>query len=422
MGRPMKPYKWSFGKVTVGIVSMGKGRWRISESGETFTQHDEWKAYSYFMSKQKGPEKTVPFFADNLGSNTVAIHSDKSPVIQALENYKLIGLADGKMKESHIWEWVRAEILANPHDAALKLRIPQIAHLESIALPAEPVTVADVVKCYSASNVVFKDRGIEVFTKFMKQIGAANLRDITIEKVIAYRNQIEASKWGWHTKTNHYSVIKAVVSRGTRNGLDAEQLGKALQILKNLRTEEQKPATNPMQLSREEFQKLLTEPKWAVWALLALNCCLHLGEVCHLRWSEFDLDRGVFNSARNKTGIRRSATLWAETVAAMKALPRTGEYVFTSKHGSKYVRTGKASNFKRYMLRLGLNHITFEWLRDSAYTAALQEQTADGKFVETRFAQMLAGHQMPGQMSAYVGITPEAVKPACDAVYRRYFS
>jgi hypothetical protein len=56
MGRPLKPHTTPWGETLVGIIPLGNGRWRISETGERFTEHDEFKAITYFKSKQKRPQ------------------------------------------------------------------------------------------------------------------------------------------------------------------------------------------------------------------------------------------------------------------------------------------------------------------------------------------------------------------------------
>src|SRR5205085_6444592 len=90
--------------------------------------------------------------------------------------------------------------------------------------------------------------------------------------------------------------------------------------------------------------------KWKAWLLCGLNLCMHLDEVCQVKWLELDLDRGTYASIRTKTQRKRipqAATLWPETIAALRAIPRRGQspYVFTSSHGTRFNRDSRGNEF-----------------------------------------------------------------------------
>lgn len=155
--------------------------------------------------------------------------------------------------------------------------------------------------------------------------------------------------------------------------------------------------------------------------LLGLNLCLHIDEVCAPQWKDFDLAKGTYAVIRGKTEsdrIPRAATLWPETLAALNALPRRGTspFVFTSKMGTRYACTSRVDDFREFRKAAGLpDELTFDSIRDGAYTAAMQEAP------DERWARVLAGHKAPGLTDNYVLRNPQCARPACEAVYKVYF-
>jgi integrase len=119
---------------------------------------------------------------------------------------------------------------------------------------------------------------------------------------------------------------------------------------------------------------------------------------------------------RPKTKFPRAATLWPETVEALKSLRRGPVYVFTSPHGTKFQSSNSRCNeFAKLRTRAAVpDTVSFAQLKDGAFTVACQKTTGDG-----RIAKILAGHAS-GMEDAYVLRNPEIVKPACDAVYAHY--
>jgi len=150
---------------------------------------------------------------------------------------------------------------------------------------------------------------------------------------------------------------------------------------------------------------------------VGLNFAMHIGEVCEIKWDEIDLEKGTYCSIRAKTEahrIPRAATLWPETIAALKAMPKKGPYVFTSHYGTKYNRNKRVNTFGEFRTAAGMPHITFDSIRDAAYTAACRLCS------DERWARLLAGHRSPGLQDSYVLRNPEMVRPACDAVFQAY--
>jgi integrase len=141
------------------------------------------------------------------------------------------------------------------------------------------------------------------------------------------------------------------------------------------------------------------------------------------------LERGTYASIRTKTQRKRipqAATLWPETIAAIRVIPRRGQspYVFTSSHGTRFNRNSRGNEFADLRRAAGIttvsnkgDEVSFDWLRDGAYTAAIRTPGVD-----ERFARIMAGHKSQGLEDNYVLRHPEIARPACDAVYQHYFS
>jgi len=95
-------------------------------------------------------------------------------------------------------------------------------------------------------------------------------------------------------------------------------------------------------------------------------------------------------------------------------ISRQGPYVFTSRHGTRYNKNTRVNDFRdlRKMAELP-DTVTFDTLRDGAYTAACHGTSDDRK------AKVLAGHSA-GMSDNYVLRNPRFVEAACQAVYEIY--
>src|SRR6185437_4614683 len=110
----------------------------------------------------------------------------------------------------------------------------------------------------------------------------------------------------------------------------------------------------------------------------------------------------------------RAAVLWPETLAALTTISRQGPYVFTSRHGTRYNKNTRVNDFREFRKKAELpDTVTFDTLRDGAYTAACHGTSDD------RQAKVLAGHSA-GMSDNYVLRNPGFVEAACKAVYSAY--
>jgi integrase len=235
----------------------------------------------------------------------------------------------------------------------------------------------------------------------------------------SYRDHIN-SKYSASTCAAYYSKIRNVISFAKSEGFDIEQLDKALSQLDVLKINGKIKKAAKIVLTKNEWNTIYSNANTLQKAMLlvGLNFALHMDEVCDLQWKDLDLIKNTYYAERSKTNVVRAATIWAETLNAINALPKLkSKYVFVSKFGTRYNRNTKTNDFREYFDKLGMQHITFEAMKDSAFTAAWTKEGIEG-----RLTQMMAGHVTGNDNdAAYLGINPAIVRPACDAVHGHYF-
>lgn len=101
-----------------------------------------------------------------------------------------------------------------------------------------------------------------------------------------------------------------------------------------------------------EIQSMLkvAGPQMRAMILLGVNCGLGNTDLALLPKSALDLDRGILDFARPKTGILRRAVLWPETVAALRAVlrqrpaakrPEDEVLVFITRFGHPWLRVAE---------------------------------------------------------------------------------
>jgi integrase len=73
--------------------------------------------------------------------------------------------------------------------------------------------------------------------------------------------------------------------------------------------------------------------------LLGINCGMTQAEVAGLQWSDINTKLKRLDTLRNKTGVKRVAPLWPETLKALKEVPRRDDTdrIFTTRHGNPYI-------------------------------------------------------------------------------------
>jgi integrase len=99
----------------------------------------------------------------------------------------------------------------------------------------------------------------------------------------------------------------------------------------------------------------------AIRLLLFTGC--RLREILDLRWSDLDLERGMFNLADSKTG-RKSVILNAPALAVIETLPRMGDYVIQGEQADK-PRADLKRPWAIVCRRAGLERVRIHDLRHS---------------------------------------------------------
>jgi len=413
MGRRPKPHQCSWdNKLIPGLYHYpGTNRWRVVDTGQRFTEADEHRAVARFLAMTKPKTIVVPTRGTTV--NRGGVYGNGKMMIEKAET-----LADD------FWPFLRELLIKEPAYVARMTGIPELAHLAHLQMPQDTIKLETLITTYETKGTASdkgKRRARIIWDRMTHITGAKDLAELTTEKLLAFREEIERTVDGGGTKVNYFGRIKAIIAFGLKMGLDALQIRAALDRCKVLWTATKKPQVNPTPISREEFHKLLAAAEagpWRAWLMCGLNLCMHMDEVCKIKWTELDLEKGTYAAIRGKTAeqrIPRAATLWPETIAAIKALPRKGPvYVFTSKYGTKYNRNTRGNDFGELREAAGVP-ATVKWddLRDGAFTAACQGATEQA-------ARVLAGHKAPGLTDNYVLRNPQYAAPACDAVYRVY--
>ncbi len=210
-----------------------------------------------------------------------------------------------------------------------------------------------------------------------------------------------------NTINNYLSPIKAMFNWA----LDNEILDQApnLKAVKKVTAKKVKRQV----FTPDQVRQLLAaaKPHMRAMILLGLNCGFGVMDCAQLKWENIDLQTGTVDYPRGKTGVHRRFTLWPETLAAVKAMPVRGEYVFYTRTGRLWSRPTDgdkhsydrplSKEFKKLMRKVGIpieKGTGFYTLRRTAATIAAE--TGDVFAV-----QGVLGHAGIDMASTYVQST-----------------
>lgn len=177
----------------------------------------------------------------------------------------------------------------------------------------------------------------------------------------------------------------------------------------------------------------LVRPGRAVRAmvLLGINCGFGNADCGRLPRAAVDLDRGVIDYPRPKTGIPRRCVLWPETVAAIREAgaarpeptdPADADLVFVTKYGRPWAKdtadSTLAKEFKKLLRALRIDTrkgVGFYTLRHTFRTAA--DESKDQPAVD-----YVMGHEVAHMSSHYrETISDERLKAVADHVRKWVF-
>jgi integrase len=160
--------------------------------------------------------------------------------------------------------------------------------------------------------------------------------------------------------------------------------------------------------------------------LLGINCGFGNSDCGKLPLSAVDLERGIIDYPRPKTGIPRRCVLWPETALALREAlagrprPRRGEdagLVFITKYGQAWAKTDNAGPLTQEMHKLlkrlhinGRKGLGFYTLRHTFRTVADEAKDQPA-------ADYVMGHEVPHMSSFYrETISDDRLKAVADHV------
>jgi integrase len=173
-----------------------------------------------------------------------------------------------------------------------------------------------------------------------------------------------------------------------------------------------KAKQGPKLFTAEEVRQLLDAASVTMKAmiLLGINCGFGNADCGTLPLSMVDLDRGIIDFARPKTGIPRRCILWPETVGALKEAlarrpepkrPEHADLVFVTQRGLSWAKDTNdcpvAKETAKLLHRLGINGrkgLGFYTLRHTFRTVADEAKDQPA-------ADYLMGHEVPHMSSVY---------------------
>lgn len=182
---------------------------------------------------------------------------------------------------------------------------------------------------------------------FGKMRAVADLRPDDFD---AYRAKM-AAKWGPVSLANEIQRVRSIFKWGFETLLLDKPMVFGPHFTKPKRREMRKVRADagPLDFTAEELRALLAaaKPQMRAMILLGVNCGWGNSDIAELQQKHLDLTAGVADYPRPKTGIDRRATLWPETVKAIrKALkarpapknPDDAGCVFITKYGERWKR------------------------------------------------------------------------------------
>ncbi|MDO8943727.1 MAG: tyrosine-type recombinase/integrase, partial [Desulfobacterales bacterium] len=250
---------------------------------------------------------------------------------------------------------------------------------------------------------------------FAKYLGfARSVEEIVAMDLQKYRAKLIRAGYKPRTINLKFAAVRALFHWAEDN--DVIEKGPNLRAVKRVnvtkrkqRDERRTEAEKRQTFTPEEIRRLLEHAEVQMRAMiwLGLNCAFGNTDVAELRWDDLDLEKGQVSLPRGKTGVRRNLTLWPETLAALREVPRQGPLVFYTKTGKPWVRLPEGSQrrvdrivetFAVLLRRAGIDvqkGTGFYTLRRTAATIAAQSG-------DVFAVQGLLGHTDTKMASVYV--------------------
>jgi type 1 fimbriae regulatory protein FimB/type 1 fimbriae regulatory protein FimE len=144
----------------------------------------------------------------------------------------------------------------------------------------------------------------------------------------------------------------------------------------------------------------------ATMILMAYRHGLRAAELVDLRWDQVDLGRNAaLHVRRVKRGTAATHPLQGDEMRALRALPRTSSFVFTSERGSPFTTAG----FRKMVARLGVE----AGFKFGVHPHMLRHATGyalANKGHDTRALQAYLGHKNIQHTVRYTELSPTRFK------------
>jgi integrase len=288
----------------------------------------------------------------------------------------------------------------------------------------EALTVKDVVNAFLNSKTALLDAGElsprtwadykRVCDLLIAHFGKRRLAsDLHPQDFAELRNRA-AQKWGPHRLATTIQYARSVF----KHAFEAELIPTPVRFGPGFKRPTKKTLRlhraeqGPKLFSAEEVRHLVDAATTQMKAmlLLGINCAFGNADCGSLPLSAVDLQAGLIDFPRPKTGIPRRCPLWPETVAALKeALARRPEpkkeehagLVFVTKYGDTWGKDTSENPVSRevgkLLKKLGINGrkgLGFYTLRHTFRTVADEAKDQPA-------ADYIMGHEVPHMSSVY---------------------
>jgi integrase len=277
-----------------------------------------------------------------------------------------------------------------------------------------------------------KAKVLRAWKDFIKITKITDIDDITAQVAIAFQDNVHTRKVkmkggvGLHKlagkqQQHIFSGVKTFLGFAKKRGMAVEEMAKALEFLKLMQPNESTKNIDPKPISVEDWHLMLANASGddKAMILLMLNAAMYAGEVIRVQWSDIKSDGTTLVTRRKKKGeMIRCATLWPETIEALKTVEKKSDHIFLAtggrSKGNPLKKDGAFNRLRDLSVDAKCPDVTPSHLRDGAFTAATAGNVSD------IIVNILVGHSN-GQGDNYILANPSIVKPACDAVHKHYF-
>ena len=414
-GRKAKPYFFN-GEYINGLRQRpSDGRWELSD-GRTFVEPNPARAVDRFR-QMTGAKPTIEQLK-RLGFRWDATDPDQMAIYGPAGLAAAIAINQNAYKAA--MQWFAGEIRKRPQKVAEASGVEQLGYLTGLRPPEKLPTldeVSTIFRAASRTSTPEKNKIVAAWTDFCITTGIEGINDISGEVCVEFRRKVHARGIAGKTQLHLFNRIRRILKVVKNDAIASEAITRALANLQTLTASEVSTSLNPEPIEVSDFKALLgaaTGDNRAM-ILLALNCCMYLQEVVRVRWS--DIRNGALIGHRAKKGkVVRVAMLWPETIEALAAVKRRGDYIFYSETGLPLTISGASKRYRKLRTAAGVSDkVKAEQFRDGALTAASDAG------VPENVCRVYEGHRADGVKDHYVKRNPKFVRPATDAVYKHYF-